>query len=159
MRLTQEEFTTKSALKAEKDILQFVVKGQRKYSPVVTDHEVGKLLPAEIKKSERASGFKLTTGQADALRVTLTNTDQFHRWRGVAGAGKTTSMDILRQQYEKRGYVVKGFAPTGDAALGLASDARMKDYSTVAKLLVSQDVIDRAKGKELWIVDEAGMCV
>lgn len=157
LRFTQEEFTTKSAQEAERKILDFVERGKGKFQPVVTEDSAKDFVNQKAEKLALKNGFSLTEGQRKALEVTLSTEDQFHRWRGVAGAGKTTSMDILREQFEFKGYRVKGFAPTGDAALNLSREARIKDFGTVASLLTSKTEDGRARGKELWVIDEAGM--
>lgn len=157
LRLTQEEFTTRTAQETERKILEFVESGKGKFQPVVTEDSAKDFVYQKAEKFSSKSGFSLTEGQRQALEVTLSTEDQFHRWRGVAGAGKTTSMDILREQFEFKGYLVRGFAPTGDAALNLSREARIKDFGTVASLLTSKSREDRARGRELWIIDEAGM--
>lgn len=157
LKLTQEEFTTRDAQATERAILFFVEEGKQQYTPVVAKNDVSFFVEQQAQKAERETGFLLTSGQQEALGVTLTTSDQFHRWRGVAGAGKTTSMNILRQQYELKGYKVRGFAPTGDAALNLGKEAHIKDFSTIASLLTSSTTPNAADGKELWVVDEAGM--
>jgi len=44
---------------------------------------------------------------------------------GVAGAGKTTTLAVIREGVEAEGYRVEGFAPTSRAALKL-SEAGMR---------------------------------
>lgn len=44
---------------------------------------------------------------------------------GVAGAGKTTMLDVVRMAYEAEGYTVIGTATSGQAARTLGRDANM----------------------------------
>lgn len=57
----------------------------------------------------------------------------------------------------EKGYKIKALAPGSDAAKNLAAEAKLSESATVASLLVKETKVNRAEGKELWVVDEAGM--
>lgn len=64
----------------------------------------------------------LTTGQREAIATALTTTDQFIAWQGVAGAGKTYALNQFRKIAEQKGYLIKGFAPSAEAAKVLGDE-------------------------------------
>jgi hypothetical protein len=76
---------------------------------------------------------------------------------GVAGAGKTTMLDVVRMAYEAEGYTVIGTATSGQAARTLGRDANMAS-STLASLLWRLDHNQgRLDAGTVVILDEAGM--
>jgi conjugative relaxase-like TrwC/TraI family protein len=112
-------------------------------------------------------GYGFTSGQKDALRLIASTRDVFSVIQGDAGTGKSFSCLYGKQLLEQHGYKVRGFAPTGKAATGLAGAAEIEEgrFSTIDSFLLQfknsdserrQAMFD--KGREVWIVDEAGMC-
>ena len=106
-------------------------------------------------------GYGFTPGQKDALRLITTTKDCFSIIQGDAGTGKSFSMLYAKQLLEKNGFFVRGLAPTGKAATGLASSANIDQANcgTIDSFLNPN--APRSEGKpsrEVWIVDEAGMC-
>jgi conjugative relaxase-like TrwC/TraI family protein len=73
---------------------------------------------------------------------------------GVAGAGKTTTLSVIREGVEAQGYRVEGFAPTSRAAQKLA-EAGMTT-STLQHLLVRGDRADTGE-KRLYVLDESSL--
>jgi putative protein kinase ArgK-like GTPase of G3E family len=45
----------------------------------------------------------------------LTTRDHVHGLQGLAGTGKTTTLEAIREGAERNGYAVEGFAPTSRA--------------------------------------------
>ena len=70
---------------------------------------------------------------------------------GVAGAGKTTTLAVIREGAEAEGYTVEGFAPTSRAAQKLA-DAGI-ETSTLQKHLARGQQPDTGE-KRLYVLDE-----
>ncbi len=58
----------------------------------------------------------LNAAQTSAIEHVLTSRDRVQGIQGVAGAGKTTALDVIRAAAESKGYSVEGFAPTSRAA-------------------------------------------
>ena len=73
---------------------------------------------------------------------------------GVAGAGKTTTLAVIREGVEAQGYSVEGFAPTSRAAQKL-SEAGMKT-STLQHHLARGEQPDRLE-KRLYVLDESSL--
>ena len=106
-------------------------------------------------------GYGFTPGQKDALRLITTTKDCFSIIQGDAGTGKSFSMLYAKQLLEKNGFFVRGLAPTGKAATGLASSANIDqdNCGTIDSFLNPNAPRSEGKpGREVWIVDEAGMC-
>jgi flagellar biosynthesis GTPase FlhF len=68
---------------------------------------------------------ELTKAQLDAVDAIFPSRDKTIGLDGIAGAGKTTTLAVIREGAEMQGYMVEGFAPTSRAAQKL-SEAGMK---------------------------------
>jgi ATP-dependent exoDNAse (exonuclease V) alpha subunit len=73
---------------------------------------------------------------------------------GVAGAGKTTTLSVVREGAEAQGYRVEGFAPTSRAAHKLA-EAGM-ETSTLQRHLAKGVQPDTGE-KRLYVLDESSL--
>src|SRR2546429_9978244 len=73
---------------------------------------------------------------------------------GVAGAGKTTSLAVVREAAEREGYKVEGFAPTSRAAQKLA-EAEIESSTLQRHLAQSND--ERDGQKWLYVLDESSL--
>ena len=73
---------------------------------------------------------------------------------GIAGAGKTTTLSVIREGAEAEGYRVEGFAPTSRAAQKLA-EAGM-ETSTLQKHLARGQQPDTGE-KRLYVLDESSL--
>jgi hypothetical protein len=73
---------------------------------------------------------------------------------GVAGAGKTTTLSVVREGAEAQGYRVEGFAPTSRAAHKLA-EAGM-ETSTLQRHLAKGTQPDTGE-KRLYVLDESSL--
>ena len=66
----------------------------------------------------------LTGGQREAVKLILSEYDRTVGVQGYAGTGKTTMLNRARALLEKRGYEVKGLAPSASAARTLETGGR-----------------------------------
>ncbi|MCM2552600.1 MobF family relaxase [Burkholderia glumae] len=110
--------------------------------------------------------FAFTSGQRDAVVMTLTSQDRFVAIQGLAGVGKTTMVKASVQIAQEQGYLVRAMAPTGKAAMQLAQDSGL-DAQTVTMFEIHEKrrqedlrhlreyVPDLKRERELWLVDEA----
>ena len=73
---------------------------------------------------------------------------------GVAGAGKTTSLNAIRDAAEHEGYQVEGFAPTSRAAQNL-QEAGIES-STLQRHLARPDT-GESHQKRLYVLDESSL--
>jgi len=109
---------------------------------------------AIIKEREAKQGFSFSDGQRAGVDLALTSTDKHLGIVGAAGAGKTTSMSLIVEQYQKAGYQVIGVAPSAAAAKELEA-AGCNETCTLASALLKKE--DGKVGKRLYVLDEAGM--
>ena len=65
----------------------------------------------------------LTEGQKSAVKLILASDDRTVGVQGYAGSGKTTMLNRARALLEKRGYAVRGLAPSASAARTLEAEA------------------------------------
>ncbi|MFK8184574.1 MAG: MobF family relaxase [Phormidesmis sp.] len=142
----KDRFTTERAIFRELDTIAIMESGQNQASAISQPTDVLRLTQNET---------TLTVGQYKAILDTATSRDQFMAWQGVAGAGKTYSLNLLTQLATEQGYEVTGYAPSAQAANVLSEEAHIES-STVARLLHSKDT-NRSSKKAIWIVDEAGL--
>ncbi len=110
-----------------------------------------------ISDFEAKKGFSMSDGQKAAVALTLTSEDNHMGIVGAAGAGKTTAMEAIVEQYKAAGYEVIGVAPSAAAAKELQS-AGCDDTRTLASsLLKKEETKEGENPKRLYILDEAGM--
>ena len=65
----------------------------------------------------------LTAGQKEAVKLILSGKDRVVGVQGYAGTGKTTMLNRARALLEKRGFEVRGLAPSASAARTLDAEA------------------------------------
>ena len=65
----------------------------------------------------------LTAGQKEAVKLILSSDDRTVGVQGYAGSGKTTMLRRARALLEKKGYAVRGLAPSASAARTLEGEA------------------------------------
>ncbi|WMT46581.1 MAG: MobF family relaxase [Acidithiobacillus caldus] len=110
---------------------------------------------AIIEAREKAQGFAFSQGQRAAVELALTSEDRHIGIVGAAGAGKTTSMALIVEEYKKAGYEVIGVAPSAAAATELESAGCDRTQTLASALLEKRDQDD--KRPRLYVLDEAGM--
>ena len=111
---------------------------------------------ALITEREAKQGFAFSNGQKAAVNLALTAADRHVGIVGAAGAGKTTAMATIVEQYKRAGYEVIGVAPSAAAAHELNS-AGCDDTRTLASSLLKHDKDGETPKKRLYVMDEAGM--
>jgi Ti-type conjugative transfer relaxase TraA len=114
-------------------------------------------IAAKVKKL--CVGMGLSSEQVAALQH-LSKGPNLRILRGIAGAGKSYTIQAVRQALEAAGYRVIGLAPTNTVACAMAAD-KFSEASTVDLELLRQE--NPRAGVEPWdaetclIIDEAGM--
>lgn len=148
LRAIDGKFTTSSALQRELNTISLVRQAQG---------SVNAIAPREIVE-RHLENTTLNSGQQQGVIMALTTNDQFVAWQGVAGSGKTYALKEVKALAQAKGYQIKGFAPSADAAKVLEDDLddSKVDCRTVASLLHSK-LPEEVQHNQLWIVDEAGL--
>lgn len=124
------------------------------------------------------NNWSLGDQQKAVVRHIATNSDQFIAVRGLAGTGKTFTMNVVREVLENEGFEVRGMSTTGQAAKELAEDAHIKNCATIHHQLNSaeREAGNAIKGEDyatkkvwnfngiksnakpvVWFVDEASL--
>jgi conjugative relaxase-like TrwC/TraI family protein len=130
------EFSTKEILRAELGLIRAVNDGLNAEKPIAPRFE---------------ASAKLGMDQREALDLVLSSPDRITGFRGLAGSGKTTTLQELRRAVEKAGVAAVFCAPTA-AATGVLRKDGFSEASTLAKLLQSEALPRRS----IVVLDEAG---
>lgn len=136
-------YTTREAQMLEQTIQEIEVRGRATLSPIYEDDRA----------SLNAQLANLSEGQCDAVRGILLTMNQIIGVQGRAGAGKTTLLKISADQARANGYVVKGLAPSANAARELTGAGI--DAETISAFITRKT--KKLDARTLLIVDEAGM--
>ena len=141
----EQRWTTAEALGQERDILKLVREGGSR------GQALAGLAAAEALAARHP---QLNGGQRQAVEEVLGSRERITGLDGVAGAGKTTTLAVIREGAEAAGYRVEGFAPTSRAAQKLG-EAGIETRTLQAHLA-------RGRGqdtgqKRLYMVDESSL--
>lgn len=98
---------------------------------------------------------RLSSEQADAVKVILGSHDQVFSFRGVAGAGKTTTLKEVQRGLTEAGHPIFAITPTTSAAKVLQSEG-FAEATTVEDFLRNGEKRGGLRGAVV-ICDEAGL--
>lgn len=112
-------------------------------------------IAAILQTQEDKQGFAFSQGQREAVALALTTDARHAGVVGSSGAGKTTSMKVIVEQYREAGYQVIGVAPTAKAKRELESAGCDETITLASALLKKRDADDTQK--RIYITDESGM--
>ena len=142
------QYTTAETLRMEREILDHMRAGnQRGYSVPML------VLPGTRIETENRHP-ELNQAQQKAVDEIFLSREKIVGLDGVAGAGKTTTLAVIREGVERDGYKVEGFAPTSRAAQKLG-EAGMETKTLQAHLAQGQRM-DTGEWR-LYIVDESSL--
>ena len=105
--------TTDRAVADERETIALMRAGERRGAVPMRARAVDKAL----------RGGPLTAGQREAVKLILSARDRTVGVQGYAGTGKTTMLRRARGLLEKKGYQVRGLAPSASAARTLEGEA------------------------------------
>ncbi|MBE9137035.1 relaxase domain-containing protein [Nodosilinea sp. LEGE 07088] len=145
IKVADGKFTTQTALNLELNTIRLMQQGRGQVAAIVPN---GTQLDSLVNHS-------LNPEQKNAVEMAATTPDAVMAWQGVAGAGKTYALSVLKELAQGQGYDIRGLAPSAEAAHVLGESLGI-ETTTVAGRLVS-DTPDQAPQPTLWIVDEAGL--
>ena len=144
----KNQYTTNEVLTKEREIFS---QNQNHIFSITTNSEI---VTEAIIAFEKAKGFELKAGQNNLAHTILKSNKQFIIAQGVAGAGKSTSLEIVSNVCKTKDRRIIALAPTGTATDNLSKEAKIKESYTVAKFI--QENGNNIKDAVI-IVDEAGM--
>ena len=108
-----DSLTTDKAVADEKETIALMLGGQDRGAMPMRGRAVDKAL----------RNGPLTAGQKAAVKSILSEKDRVIGVQGYAGTGKTTMLKRARALLEKRGFDIKGLAPSASAAQTLAAES------------------------------------
>jgi conjugative relaxase-like TrwC/TraI family protein len=142
------QYTTAEMVRLEREIVGSMQRGNQRgfEDPMLVSP------PLRIRFEDQHP--ELTKAQLNAVDEIFLSREKIVGLDGVAGAGKTTTLSVIREGAETQGYTVEGFAPTSRAAQKL-SEAGMKT-STLQHHLVKGNQPDTGE-KRLYVLDESSL--
>ncbi|HEX4065367.1 MAG TPA: MobF family relaxase [Acidobacteriaceae bacterium] len=141
-------FTTTGMIRMEHEIIARMHEGNRHSSsdPMLVSPQ------ARIRTEDRHP--ELSAAQRTAVDDILISREKILGLDGVAGAGKTTVLSVIREAAVSEGYRIEGFAPTSRATQKLA-EAGM-ETSTLQKHLARGEQHNTGE-KRLYVLDESSL--
>ena len=139
----EDALTTARAVARERETITLVEAGHGRGAVPMRSRAVDKAL----------RNGPLTQGQKEAVKLILSSNDRVVGVQGYAGSGKTTMLNRARALLEKKGYEVRGLAPSASAARTLASEAGLES-ETLQRFLarnrgVAEGRMTRKGGKQM----------
>ncbi len=143
-----QQYTTAAMLRMEREIVTRMQEGnQRGMSDPM-------LVSPQIRIATEDRHPELNASQHQVVNDVFLSREKIVGLDGIAGAGKTTALAVIREGAEAQGYKVEGFAPTSRAAQKLA-DAGM-ETSTLQKHLARGQQPDTGE-RRLYVLDESSL--
>jgi conjugative relaxase-like TrwC/TraI family protein len=149
---TGRSFTSADAIQQERSVVAIMQQGQGAAQSI---------LPIQQAIAISDSREMLNPAQRRVIEEVLTSRDQIHGLQGLAGSGKTTTLEAIREGAEKAGYAVEGFAPTSRAAqqlrdAGISADTLQAHLARGTREQAQSDPSD-ASSRRLYMVDESSL--
>ena len=145
---TGQQFTTAAMERMEREIVGRMQEGNRR------DYSDPMLVSPDVRIATEDRHPELNASQRQAVDEIFLSREKVVGLDGIAGAGKTTTLSVIREGAEAEGYRVEGFAPTSRAAQKLA-EAGM-ETSTLQKHLARGQEPDTGE-KRLYVLDESSL--
>ena len=143
-----QQYTTAAMLHMEHEIVTRMQEGNQ------LGASDGMLVDSHIRVATADRHPELNTSQRQVVEQVFLSREKMVGLDGVAGAGKTTTLAVIREGAKAQGYKVEGFAPTSRATQKLA-DAGMKT-STLQKHLARGQQPDTGT-RRLYVLDESSL--
>jgi conjugative relaxase-like TrwC/TraI family protein len=141
-----KQYTTAAMLRMEKETIARMQEGNRQDRFALSTESIR--VETLSRHPELNGTQERATDQIFQSQAQITGLD------GVAGAGKTTTLSVIREGAEANGYKVEGFAPTSRAAQQL-SGAGIETSTLQAHLAKGQQP-DTGENK-LYVLDESSL--
>jgi conjugative relaxase-like TrwC/TraI family protein len=142
------QYTTAVMVRMEREIVGRMQEGNRR------DYNDPMLVSPQVRIATEDRHPELNPSQRQAVDEIFLSREKVVGLDGIAGAGKTTTLSVVREGAETEGYRVEGFAPTSRAAQKLG-EAGM-GTSTLQKHLVRGQQPDTGE-KRLYVLDESSL--
>ena len=141
-------FTTPETIAAERANIRYVLEGRNAVEPIMS---------AEQAREQANTRSFLNDSQRRVVEQVLNSADRIHGLQGLAGTGKTTTLQTIREGAEASGYVVEGFAPTSKAA-GQLREAGINAATLQSFLARGQNHASAdPSARHLYMLDESSL--
>src|SRR6202522_3458725 len=140
------QFTTAKTIEAEHEIIRRMREGQNHVDPVLSR-------PHAIAVADQHP--HLNQAQKSVVEDVLSSPDRIEGIQGFAGAGKTTTLTVIRSAAETQGYRVEGLAPTSRAARQLNESGI--ESGTLQGFLARAANPDLPEQRHFYFVDESSL--
>jgi conjugative relaxase-like TrwC/TraI family protein len=141
-------YTTAEMIRMEREIVGYMQRGNRR------GYDDPMLVSPQLRIWTEDRHPELNRAQREAVDDIFLSREKIVGLDGVAGAGKTTTLAVVREGAEAQGYKVEGFAPTSRAAHKLA-EAGM-ETSTLQHHLARGAQPDTGE-KRLYVLDGSSL--
>ena len=141
------QFTTAKTIAAEQEVLRRMRDGQNRVEPVLSR-------PQAIGVADEHQ--HLNRAQKSVIEDVLSSPDRIQGIQGFGGAGKTTTLTVVRRAAESQGYQVEGFAPTSRAAKQL-EQAGVPAGTLQGFLARGQSTEPNSEQKQFFFIDESSL--
>lgn len=147
----------------DKVMADFKARVSETYHQLDTKSVVKFLNAYQAKRTTKGRKFQFTAGQLNACITALSEPGALVSIKGMAGTGKTTVVEAIREQYEAQGMRVIGTATAAKATAGLLQESGIKEGGNTAELLLKLTPQGDKPAKltltknDVVILDEAGM--
>ena len=142
-----DDLTTDKALADERETIGLMRDGQGRGRAVMRSW----MVQAHLHKGP------LTQGQREAVKLILSAKDRVVGVQGYAGTGKTTMLNRARALLEKRGFEVKGLAPSASAVKTLGTEAGIESETLQRFLARNAGVAGGRLTKKVREADARGL--
>ena len=144
-----QRFTTPETIAAERSNIEHMRAGKNAVEPMMT---------AEKAAAQAQTRDFLNPAQRAVIEEVLTSRDRIHGLQGLAGTGKTTTLETIKEGAEKSGYAVEGFAPTSKATgqlreAGISADTLQGFLSRGGQERTAGD----PNSRHLYMLDESSL--
>jgi len=140
------QMTTAAMLRTEREIIDILQKSNEQPRPM--------LLNSHNRVDALSRHPELNDSQRRAVEEVSASFEKIVGIDGVAGAGKTTTLAVIRETAERDGYAIQGFAPTSRAAQKLGEAGI--ETSTLQMHLARGENQDTGE-KRLYVLDESSL--
>jgi conjugative relaxase-like TrwC/TraI family protein len=146
---TGRQFTTRETIAEELATIKHMQQGQHTVEPTMRQEDAA---------AHAHTREFLNPAQQRAIEEVLTSQDRIHGLQGLAGSGKTTTLEAIREGAERNGYAVEGFAPTSRAAGQLREAGIQAD---TLQGFLARGGVERSAGdpnaRHLYMLDESSL--
>jgi len=142
------QITTAHMVRMEREIVGQMQQGNRR------GYQDPMLLQGRERFDTLGRHPELNRSQQEAAREVFASREKIVGIDGIAGAGKTTTLAVIREGAEAEGYKVEGFAPTSRAAQKLGEAGI--ETSTLQMHLARRQGPDTGE-KRLYVIDESSL--